>query len=259
MESKAKLWPYYILLVIGVIGILDTLILALFTGPNTGTVVPGVVGCLIIVYIYVKLYVKNGKPVIRSLFLSRLIYALLAAGFLSFVLLEGLIISGGSSYEAIKADYLIILGGGLNNDRITPTVQERLLAGIGYLEKYPEAKVIVSGGLGFRQTVTEAEAMGEYLIAEGISADRIISEDEATSTMENFNFSRKLLEKNGALKDNRLVIVTNDFHMFRSKLLAGRNGFEPYGISCGTPLYIRANCYIREYFALIKSFLFDRI
>jgi uncharacterized SAM-binding protein YcdF (DUF218 family) len=77
--------------------------------------------------------------------------------------------------------------------------------------------------------------------------------------MENFIFSRRILEKGGALKDNRLVIVTNDFHMYMSKLLARRNGFEPYGISCSTPLYIRANCYIREYFALIKSFLFDRL
>jgi uncharacterized SAM-binding protein YcdF (DUF218 family) len=184
---------------------------------------------------------------------------LVAAGTISFILLEGLIIYGGYSKEDIKADYLMILGGGLHDDRITPALEERLLTGIEYLVKYPEAKVIVSGGLGFGQTVTEAEAMGEYLIKEGISADRIISEDKATSTMENFIFSRKILEKNGDLKNDKLVKVTNDFHMYRSKLLAGRNGFVPYGISCSTPLYIRANCYIREYFALIKSFLFDRL
>ncbi|MGE5678887.1 MAG: YdcF family protein [Pseudomonadota bacterium] len=257
MKGNIKVWGHYFLLVLGGLGVLDTLILALFTGPNTGTVVPGLAGCLIMVYSYVKLYIKKGKPIIRSLFLRRSVCILIAAGLFSFILLEGLIIYGGSSNEEIKAEYLMILGGGLNKDRITPTVQERLLTGIRYLEKYPEAKVIVSGGLGFGETVTEAEAMEEYLVTEGISPDRIISEDKATSTMENFIFSRRILEKNGRLKDNRLVIVTNDFHMYRSKLLARRNGFEPFGISCSTPLYIRANCYIREYFALIKSFLFD--
>ncbi|HWQ30831.1 MAG TPA: YdcF family protein [Negativicutes bacterium] len=259
MKGNIRSFWYYFLFALGGIGVLDTLILALFTGPNTGTVVPGLAGCLVIVYIYVKLYIKKGEPVIESIPLRRVVCIFIAAGLLSFILLEGLIIYGGSSNEEIKADYLMILGGGLKKDQITLTVQERLLTGIRYLEEYPEAKVIVSGGHGFGQTVTEAEAMEEYLITEGISADRIISEDRATSTMENFIFSREILERYGEPKDNRLVIVTNDFHMFRSKLLARRNGFEPYGISCSTPFYIRTNCYIREYFALIKSFLFDRL
>jgi uncharacterized SAM-binding protein YcdF (DUF218 family) len=54
------------------------------------------------------------------------------------------------------------------------------------------------------------------------------------------------------------MIITNDFHMFRSKILAGRAGLEAYGISSGTPWYIYPNVFLREYLAVFKSLLLDR-
>jgi uncharacterized SAM-binding protein YcdF (DUF218 family) len=90
----------------------------------------------------------------------------------------------------------------------------------------------------------------------GIKEERIIKEDKSTSTMENFKNTKEIV-----LKDNseniRILIVTNDFHMFRAKLLARRNGFIPYGLPSSTPWSILPNCYIREYFAVLKSLVFD--
>jgi len=183
---------------------------------------------------------------------------LVVLSILSFTFAEVLIIYNSSSQEDVEAGYLIILGAGLRGSDITLILQERLQKGIVYLEKHPDTKVIVSGGQGFGESITEAEAMERYLISKGIDGKRVIKEDKATSTMENFTFSREILQKTEGKDINCIVVVTSDFHMLRAKLLARRVGFEPYGITCSTPISVRANSHIREYFALIKSILIDR-
>jgi len=246
-------------MLIGILGILNAIILPVYAGINVGTVVPGVVGSIIIIYVYMKLWVRKGKPVIKNSLVRKLVCILAALGIISFVLVAALIVYNGSSQEDVEADYLVILGAGLRGGNISLTLQERLIKGVEYLEKHPDTKVIVSGGQGFGETTTEAEAMEGYLISKGIAAGRIIKEDKATSTFENFMFSMEILQKIEKNDDNRIVVITSDFHMLRAKLLARRVGFEPYGITSSTPISVRANCYIREYFALIKSFLLDRL
>ena len=55
------------------------------------------------------------------------------------------------------------------------------------------------------------------------------------------------------------MIITNDFHMLRSKMIAKKVGFKAYGISCNTPNIVKINCYLREYFAFIKTLAVDII
>ncbi len=258
MGRKFKKWLHYILMLAGVLGVLDTALVFTYTGMNVGTLFPGAAGSIIIVYVYIRLWVRKGQPVIQNPTIRKLVCALVILSILSFIFLEALIAYNSSLQEDIKAEYVIILGAGLHGSEITLTLQERLIKGIEYLEKYPDAKVIVSGGLGFGETVTEAEAMERYLLSRGIAAGRIVKEDKATSTMENFVFSKEILQKAGRKDITRIVVITSDFHMLRAKLLARRVGFEPYGITCSTPVSVRVNSHIREYFALIKSFLIDR-
>jgi len=252
------MWFYYLLMLAGILGVLNAIILPAYAGINAGTVVPGVAGSIIIIYVYIKLRIRKGKPIIENSLVRKLVCILAALGIISFIFVVALIVYNGSSQEDVEADYLIILGAGLRGSNISLTLQERLNKGTEYLGKHPDAKVIATGGQGFGETTTEAEAMEGYLISKGIDAERIIKEDKATSTMENFLFSKEILQKVEKNDDNRIVVITNDFHMMRAKLLARRVGFEPYGITCSTPVSVRANCYIREYFALIKSFLLDR-
>ena len=258
MDEKLKKWLYYILMLIGVLGVLDTALASMYTGINVGTLFPGAAGSIIIIYVYIKLWVRKGQPAIQNPAIRKLVCVFVILGIMSVVFLEALISYNSSSQEDIEAEYLIILGAGLHGSEITLTLQERLIKGIEYLEKHPDAKVIVTGGLGFGETVTEAEAMERYLLSKGIAAGRIVKEDKATSTMENFVFSKEILQKTGGKDITRIVVITSDFHMLRAKLLARRVGFEPYGITCITPVSVRVNSHIREYFALIKSFLVDR-
>lgn len=258
MNSNSKRWLYYILILIGVLGVLDAALTSIYTGMNVGTLFPGAAGGITIIYVYIKLWIRMGQPVIQSLLVRKLVCTLVILGILYFVFAEVLIAYNSSSQEDVEASYLIILGAGLHGSEVPPTLQERLLKGIEYLEKHPDTKVIVSGGQGFGEDITEGEAMERYLISKGIDAGRIIKEDKATSTMENFVFSKEILKKAEGKDITRIVVITSDFHMLRAKMLARRAGFEPYGITCSTPVSVVVNNHIREYFALIKSFFVDR-
>ncbi len=248
-----------IFLTIAVLGILDTIILATRSGNiDTGILLPSIGGaCIIFLMIFIrtehykkklKLYNKIGK-----MFLG-----LLIVWFISFVALTSVILTSAISQSNEKVDSVIVLGAGLKGDKPTLVFQERLNYTIDYLNKNTDAIAIVSGGQGAGEIITEAEGMKRYLIAFGISEDRIIKEEKSTSTYENMIFSKKIYEETIGKKLDKVMIITNDFHMFRSKHLARRVGLEPYGISSGTPWYIYPNVLVREYLAVFKSFVFDR-
>lgn len=241
---------------LGIIGILDTLILIIANTVNVGILFPGVVG-LILTFIGINREYRIFNVSISNKKVRTILRFLIIAWVISFVMIEGLIVFSPKSEENAKVDYLIILGGGLKGEQPSLALLERLEKGVAYLNKNPDILVVVSGGQGLGETITEAEAMKRYLIEQGIEADRIIKEETSTSTMENFKNTKEILNKDNDEKV-KILIITNDFHMFRSKILAGRNGFVSYGMACKTPWVILPNCYIREYFAVVKSFAFDR-
>ena len=256
MSSKKKIF-YYLLLLIGIAAIMDTLVLLSYTNTNFGTLLPAAVGGVFILYAFIKLRIRTGLPIIRNVFFRRFICTVLILGIISVIAVEGLILYNSNSQENIKTDYLVILGAGVKGKTVSLTLKERLDKGIEYLKKYSDAKAIVSGGQGPQEDISEAEAMERYLTANGINKDRVIKEDKSTSTMDNFRFSKQIINSTGQF-NQKITIITNDFHMLRAKMLARRNGFEPYGISCGTPPEVILNSFAREYFALIKSFILDR-
>ena len=88
---------------------------------------------------------------------------------------------------------------------------------------------------------------------------RYLLEDRSTSTAENFAFSKALLEEQGIQTDTAVIgVVTNDFHMFRAKLIARREGLTTVGVPAELPWWwLTANYYVREAFALVKTLIFD--
>lgn len=189
---------------------------------------------------------------------KKIIVYLLLFAFLQFAAVEGVLIANGQSRDFKDTGYVLILGAGVWGTTVSPALDERLKAGVEYMEKYPEVVAIVSGGQGRGEDITEAEAMKRYLVAKGIKEDRIIKEEKSTSTMENFVYSRKLLKEIAGRDVSEITVITSNFHMFRTKMLAKRNGFTPYGISCKTPVSVLFFNYFREYFALFKSIAVDR-
>ena len=252
-----------ILFFLGMLGILDTLLLLLFTGGvNLGTILPGVAGGMLIFSVLVKDFFRkftpSGKNELWILRARRGVMSLSLIGLISFLVVEGAIIRNSRPDPIVEVDYMIILGAGLNGEQLSRTLWERMQKGLNYLEEQPNVKVVLSGGQGPGEKISEAEGMRRFLVDQGITDERIIKEDRSTSTMENFRFSKELLvQQPGFQNSERVAVITNDFHLFRSKILARRNGLIPVGIPSPTPWYLVPNVYLREYFAVVKSLLFD--
>lgn len=154
-------------------------------------------------------------------------------------------------------DAVIILGAGLSGGKtVSLTLRERLDGAIPYILENTDAIVIVSGGQGSDELVSEAFAMREYLIANGIDEKRILMEDKSTSTKENFLFTKQLLD---SLFDKpyTTVFATNDFHCPRAGFYAAKAGLDAQPLACKTPVFMEKIHYPREYLALIWYYIIE--
>ena len=117
--------------------------------------------------------------------------------------------------------------------------------------------IVVSGGRGPQEEVTEASAMERYLMDKGISKQRIVKEERATSTYENFKFSREILDKHfkGAYT---CVFVTSDFHLYRARSIGAAADLEAKGLGAKTDWYNLPPSYLRESLAVVKFWMIKR-
>lgn len=180
-----------------------------------------------------------------------------AIGLAFFMTLQGLLISSART-EQTQVDCIIILGAGLRNSAPGQILRTRLDAAIAFLQTQGDIPVIVAGGLGEGESITEAEAMSRYLIARGIDESRIWQEGSSTRTLENLAFSLAIMEENGMDVSNVTVgIVSNEFHLFRAKLIAGNLGMDAVGVAASTPGFsTRVLYFSREAFALARELIF---
>ena len=243
------------LCVIAVLLILYSLILALQIPYNLGTYLPGIIGiALAIICIFKKqlaalLNTHIGKR------LTPFIFGTIALVCLSFAaMVTAIIINAGNPPEN-GADAVIVLGAGLRGDQVSYTLALRLNAAIEYLENNPETIVIVSGGMGIGETVTEGYAMKNYLLRKGISENRILCEEESTSTIENFKFSKVILDEYFGTENYNVVFATNDFHCIRAGIYASKAGFSAQSLASKSMLSTIPADYCREYLALIWALL----
>ncbi len=247
------------LYILAAAGIMDTIIIANRSGGmDTGILLPSIGGACIIFW---ALFKKTGLYRQRSSFYSKLIKVftgLFLVWLVSFIVITAVIITSAMSDKEQKVDSVIVLGAGLKGETPTLVLKKRLDYTLDYYKLNPDVKIVVSGGQGIGETITEAEGMKRYLVKHKIPENVILKEERSTSTYENMLFSKKVYENATGEPLGTVMIVTNDFHMFRAKILAKRAGLKPYGISSGTPWYIYPNVCLREYFALFKSLILDR-
>lgn len=153
-------------------------------------------------------------------------------------------------------DVVFVLGAGLRNDEILSSLGSRLNQAVVYFQHNPDAIFIVCGGYGEGQSISEARAMANFLIAHGIPEAQIILEDASTSTYENFRFAIEILE--AYFPDGfSSVIITNAFHQYRSGYLARYLGINPTRFGSSTPISMLHTSYVREMLAVINTWLFQ--
>ena len=147
----------------------------------------------------------------------------------------------------------IILGCKVNDKTPSEMLEKRIVSAYAYLLKNENAVVIASGGKGDDENISEAEAIRNSLVEKGISEKRIILEDKSTSTAENMLFSKRIMDENNW--GNEAVIITSEFHQFRSTLLAKRTGIKPYNISSKSKPFSLFTSIVREWFAFLGTLL----
>ena len=190
------------------------------------------------------------------------VIALFLACVLTFGISLVLVLSGSHSEIEDDADTMIILGCMVYEWGPSILLKDRLDTALDYLQEHPDTTVIVSGGKGDDEHKSEAQAMYDYLVEHGFSAEQIILEDQSSNTYENLIFTTELLEEMGDDTEAEFVVVSNGFHLTRVRMLWERvTGREDNLNTLAAPsshLPSRLKMYVREPLALVKSFIFDR-
>ncbi|WP_010287665.1 YdcF family protein [Kurthia massiliensis] len=150
-----------------------------------------------------------------------------------------------------KPDYIIVLGSGLIGKKVPPLLASRINKAVDVWREHRSATIIMSGGQGADELMSEAEAMRDYALAHhsDIDPSQILVENQSTTTYENFLLSKQLIEQR--TKIYRAVFVTNNFHVFRASLYARKLKVKAQGVGSKTATYYLANAFTREYIALL--------
>ncbi len=149
---------------------------------------------------------------------------------------------------------VVVLGCKVNGESPSLTLRNRLDTAVGYLQSHPDVDCVVSGGQGEDEAISEAECMRRYLVANGISEERIYMEDQSTSTRENLAFSQQIIAENGL--EPTVAIVTNEYHQYRSAQIAKSLGINTYAVPTATPLWLFPTYYFREMLAIVYEWTF---
>lgn len=144
---------------------------------------------------------------------------------------------------------LVVLGCQVKNGKPSRMLKSRLDAAYEYLSEHDAVNVVVSGGKGDDELISEAQCMKEYLMEKGIAAERIFMEDKSENTEENLRFSLEIIENNGLCED--ITIVTDGFHQLRAELIAKKLGAEPDNIPASTRWYLLPTYWVREWFGIV--------
>lgn len=136
--------------------------------------------------------------------------------------------------ETCRADAAIVLGAATHAGEVSPVYRERLNhAVLLYRQEYID-RIIVTGGKGAGSEVSDADAAKRYAISQGIPETDIFAEEFSTTTQENLENSKEIMDAYGMEK---ALIVSDPLHMKRAMLLAKDAGIEAYTSPTGTSRY----------------------
>lgn len=240
-----------VFVVIGAILAVNGLLLAALANMTAGIIMSFALGVVFLVY---GLLFKTVNRVV-----PKFIIFIFAVGIVSVVAFSSfLFIYGNSDNVKYNENAIIVLGSGIRGEKPTKNLVGRLERAVEFWQKNPDAVIVVSGGQGPQEDITEGLAMERYLISRGVPADKIIKEEKATSTYENFVFSKQLLDEyfDG---DYSVAFVTNDYHVFRAKAIAKIAGLDnTVHLHSSTPLYLVLPSCLRECLAVMKLWVLGR-
>ena len=204
---------------------------------------------------------------------------------LAVMIATGILVATGMTREEVRnPEFCIVLGASVKEDgSLSPSLKRRLDETIRFSDRNPATRFVLSGGQGPREPVTEAEAMGSYLVYNGVPEDRLLLEIQSKNTYENILYSDALIrrileeEKKGRSRAAkkapegssfiqaeglpvRVAILSADYHLFRALHLAEKmTGGEYCGIASKSDPVMFAHFVTRECIAIVKDKFFGRL
>lgn len=136
--------------------------------------------------------------------------------------------------ETRDADVAIVLGAETNSGAVSPVYRERINHAVELYNKEYVDKLIVTGGMGGGNDITDAQAAMNYAVSCGLPKTDIITEDTSTITQENLFNSRQLMAEYNL---KTALIISDPLHMRRAMLLADDAGIDGYSSPTKTSMY----------------------
>lgn len=209
---------------------------------------------------------------------------LCATGVLIFVIVEILVFTGLAGSTPQGLDYVIVLGARVREDGISNSLKIRLDKAIEYIEQNPDTVLVLSGGQGPDEPESEARAMYDYLLYNGVEPEQMLLEERSSSTVENMAYSKIVIEEDIAEKRAeagrhavsgpiapgpyltaqdkpvQIGVLTSDFHVYRAKQIGEKRGIHGiYGIASGSDPILFPHLCVRECLAILKDKLMGNI
>lgn len=152
-------------------------------------------------------------------------------------------------------DYIVVLGSGLIEGRVTPLLAGRIRRAIQFARKQCDKTeklpvLVMSGGQGPDEPLAEARAMAQFAIDAGYDPAHVLVEDKSTNTAENMAFSKSLMDARSP-GGYKAIFSTSSYHVMRAGIYARKAGLKIDGIGAPTALYYLPNALLREFIALV--------
>lgn len=155
------------------------------------------------------------------------------------------------------ADAIVVLGAGVRGEEPTPLLAARVDRGIAVLREQQDAGadpvLVLSGGKGSDEQISEAEAMARYAERAGVPREWMVLEDRSTTTEENLRNTRALLASRDAT-DAHLVVVTSNYHALRAAQLTEQLGLDATVVGARTASYFVPAGFLREFVAVVNMY-----
>ena len=202
---------------------------------------------------------KKGRKVLLKIFLVLVVLGLL--GVLALALMnnhvigtEKAVVYSLDAFEANNTEHyeaVIVLGCAVWDNGPSPMLADRLRTAAAVYKTGCADYVLVTGDSEFPEKYDETGAMKDFLIDEGVPADKIVCDPLGLSTYESMIRAVKIYSVKSA------VVVTTDFHVARSVYDSHAFGITSVGVEAINSGYvIKTYNYIREFIARGKDFVF---
>lgn len=155
-----------------------------------------------------------------------------------------------NDYSKLKdIDCILILGAGIWGNKPSPMLEDRLLQGISLYKNNVSSKIIMSGDHGAKE-YDEVNVMKNFAIEQGVPSENIFMDHAGFSSYESIYRAKEIFDA------KKIVIVTQQYHLYRSLYIANSLGLETYGVNSDPRQYAgQAYRELREILARNKDFV----